>query len=61
MLKMYICEYFVFCSKLVKYDIVVIGLLMNLLHPAHQLLEYYQTNVSEDKCSRNSFMTKNIF
>ena len=29
MLKMYICEYFVFCSKLVKYDIVVVGLLMN--------------------------------
>jgi len=26
---MYICEYFVFCSTLVKYDFVVVGLLMN--------------------------------
>jgi hypothetical protein len=29
MLEMYIYVYFVFCSKLVKYDIVVVGLLMN--------------------------------
>ena len=29
MLEMYICEYFVFCTKWVKNDIVVVGLLMN--------------------------------
>jgi len=29
MLKMHRYGYFVFCSKLVKYDIVVVGLLMN--------------------------------
>jgi len=29
MLKMYIYEYFVFCSKLVICDIVVVGLLIN--------------------------------
>jgi len=30
MLKMYIYVYFVFCSKLMKYDVVVVILLMNL-------------------------------
>jgi len=29
MLKIYIHVYFVFCSKLVKYDIIVVGWLMN--------------------------------